>query len=343
MTQPVTSYYRPDDPVGKAAAEASLGAYIAAGWTAVDAPVTETWVRLTVRKPIPALPGPLGPSETGLDISHWNNNDTALTRAQFALIRAAGHRFVWIKRTQGTTFVDKHGVANFDAAFGTIDWIGGYHFFEWDQNGAEQADHFSRTMGEALGNFPELIDVELESGVVVTDKLLAEANLRACLARCEERFLRKPVIYTNRNYWEAMFVPARVADLLTKYRFLIADWDGPLDQQPAGLPWVHFRQKSKAYQIPGIAGTFDLDEYRGDPPPTPPTVKHTFDGMSNQQVINVFQRAHNSLDPLNRTGLLGVMVGPGGVNRNLRYAGPALEDMRSLTAAEIAAVVNALT
>ena len=345
-TQRWYGYWEPISPHDQAMLAAFLAAANAEGLTErTDEIVTTPWHVVRLAKPappIPTVPLPLGPSNTGLDLSHWNDNDTPLSVAQFELIKAAGHKFVWIKRTQGTGFIDPHGQANFTAAMAAGNlWIGTMHFFEWNQDGTEQAAHHSLTVGEAVGNFPELLDVELEAGVVVTDKLLAETNLRKALAEFERRFLRKPVIYTNRNYWEKMFIPARVLDILQTYKFLIADWDGPLDQAPLGLPWVHFRQKSATYTIPGIAGHIDLDEYLGDPPP--PGSLHTMADKTNQQVINLFAATVGL--PVMDVAIPGwatSMVGAGGVFRPLPYIGPAVEAM-PITQAQKNALLAALS
>lgn len=344
MTQPPSrsmGFWEPIIPYDLALLEAFLAANRAEGLTArTDATRAGTWHSVTVSKPLPTVPPTLGPSNTGLDLSHWNNNDTALTVAQFNLIKAAGHVFVWIKRTQGLTFVDKHGLANFTAASqaGGL-WIGSMHFFEWDKDGTEQIDHLSRTVGESVGNLWELLDVELEDGDVVTDKLLAEANLRKALARSEERFMRKPVIYTNANYWGRMFVASRVQDILQNYMFLIADWDGPLDQAPPGLPWVHFRQKSATYTIAGITGPIDLDEYRGLPPVgPPPPPEHTMRDKTHQSVLNAFGRAFGSVywEVIVRAGLAGIAS-----NRLAFYSGPSVEAL-PLTADEKGRLIAAL-
>jgi lysozyme len=294
---------------------------------------------LVCERPLPNLPAPLGPSETGLDISHWNNNERVI---DFGKVKAAGHRFVWLKRTQGTTFTDPLGAANFAAAAAAGGlWIGNYHFFDWRASGTAQSDYFSLACGEALGNFPEMVDVELEDADSAdpsrVDKARAEGNLRALLAGCEGRFLRKPVIYTSRRYWADMFDSVRVADLVRGYKFLVADWTPPLDALPAGLAWAHFWQKRKDYTIPGLAGVFDLDEYRGDAPP--PTARHEMRDKNNQAVLNLFWKAFGSWSQLSRA--IPDWAATLGGARLAPYTGPAIEDF-DLTPAEKAALIAAL-
>lgn len=263
MTDPRSFAYYADDDSYAAAALAWRESERSRGFT--EEQVSERTVTIiTLRRPLPSLPAPLGPSETGIDWSHWNNGGNVI---DFSKVRAAGHRYGWGKRTQGTAHVDRLGLANFNAARGVLDWIGNYHFLTWRDDGRAQAEHFSRTCGEAIGNLTELVDVELLPGedVAAVNKTLAESNLRAFLARCEELFSRKPIIYTSKHYWQTMFDTARVADIARGYKFLVADWTPPLDL-PAGVPWAHFHQKRADYVIPGLAGTWDLDEYRGDPP-----------------------------------------------------------------------------
>lgn len=267
MTNKVTWAYYPDNPISVSAFNGWLAGATAAGYTVREPDETKSVRIVTLSQPEIAPPAPLGPSEQGGDISHHNNGGRVL---DFTKYRAGVGRYVWIKRAQGVNFTDPLGEQNFMAALGKIDYIGNYLFFEWRQNGARQAEWFSSRLGEPMGNLPELVDVELENwdrpeNVV---KATAEANLRSCLARCEELFLRKPYIYTSRHYWTSMFNTASVADIARNYTFVVADWTAPLDL-PVGLAWAHFHQKSATHQVAGLSGDYDLIEYLGDPPPFP--------------------------------------------------------------------------
>lgn len=326
MPEQVLLYYDPASEDQMALARHVEQVYLERGYVVRQVPT----VALIGTKPPIFTPPPLGPSNTGLDLSHWNDDDTELSVAQFNLIKQAGHMFVWIKRTQGKTFVDKHGKNNMLNALtaGGL-WVGPMHFFEWDVDGAEQIRHHSRECGEnTVGTFYPLLDFELVPGAAPltnAQKLSCEANLRKALAEYPVLFMgRKPVIYTSRHYWLNMLIPHRVIDIIKNYMFLIADLEGPLDLLPPGMRKPHFRQKSHTYTIPGIVGPIDLDEYLGEPPAIVP---HSMAHLTNQQVINLFASTFGGLNQLAR-------VNPNWANdmavpvekRALKYAGPAIED-----------------
>ena len=337
MTEP-RAYWLPGsgpiEPPDQAGFDAWLAGQMAAGRTERT---DKLWNLVTMRKPIPSLPLPLGPSETGIDWSHWNNGGQVI---DFSKVRAAGHRYGWGKRTQGVSGVDPLGAANFNAAVGKLDWIGNYHFFEWAQDGTEQADHFSLTVGEASGNLADMLDCELKDGEdpASIDRARATLNLRKWLAQYAVRYPTKPkpILYTNKRSWEAMFTG--VDDIARTHRFMIADLNDPLDL-PNGVLWADFRQKSWTHRIEGQQGDFDLDEYRGDPPPV--TAKHTMSTLTGQQVINLYYHtAGDSYDWLNRAGILPVPLTTAW--RVALYTGLAIED-QPLTGAEKAALIAALS
>ena len=338
-TQRWYGYWEPISPYDQAMLAAFLAAANAEGLTErTDEIVTTPWHVVRLAKPttpIPTVPLPLGPSETGIDWSHWNHNGQVI---DFAKVRTAGHRFGWGKRTQGTDFVDPLGQQNKLAAATKLDFIGDYHFFEWWKDGTEQADHFSRTVGEFLGNLPEMGDFELRNGEdpATVNKAVATANLRKFLARCEQRFLRKPINYTNKRSWEAMF--ENVADIERDYDFLVADWTPPINL-PGGVRWARFHQKSNVHRIPGLNGDFDLIEYKGNPPPVP---IHTMRDKTNQQVLNLFWGVFASWSQLTRAiPSWGTTMAASLAMRNTLYAGPAIEDF-DLTPAEKNALIAAL-
>lgn len=342
MTDPRTfGYWEPITPEDQAMLTALVGSLTPRGWTVREDTVkVGTWHTVRLSKPVAAPPNPLGPSETGVDLSHWNDGGTAITRSEWGLIRANGHRFAFIKRTQGTDFVDPFGLVNFLNALGVMDYLSNYHFFEWRKDGVAQSDWFSLKCGEAAGNLPELVDAELLDGEdpATIDKPRASANLRALLGRNETRWGRKSLIYTNKRSWDNMFVG--LDDIAASHDFLIADWTPPLEL-PRGVRWARFHQKSSTHTIPGLLGPWDLVEYRGNPPP--PTPRHEMRDKTNQQVLNLFWATFGSFSQLGRAipGWATALAGSPAIRAQL-YTGPAVEDF-DLTAGEKAQLIAALS
>lgn len=326
------AYYEPLTPAMQAAFDAFLAQAIAQGLTERQT-VLKTVVNVYMRRPIPNVPPPLGPSNTGVDLSHWNDNDTPIDPHQWEAIKAAGHLFAWVKMTQGLTFVDPHGTVNKMNGLnvGGI-WIGTMHFFEWDKDGTAQVEHHSRVVGEVPGTFYELLDFELVPGaspLTNAQKLICEENLRKSLARYPQLFLgRRPIIYTSRHYWLSMLIPSRVTDIVRDYQFLIADLDGPFDLLLPGQRHAHFRQKSHTYTIQGIQGPIDLDEYMGQPPAPKLHSPFPLSHYSNQGVLNLFFNTFGSFDQLARAipNWVSTMATPTSL-RTQPFQGPPIEHM----------------
>ena len=54
--------------------------------------------------------------------------------------------FVFIKATEGSSFVDKNFAYNFQEAQKTSLSVGAYHFFSYDSEGKTQAENFINTV-----------------------------------------------------------------------------------------------------------------------------------------------------------------------------------------------------
>ena len=130
----------------------------------------------------------------GGDYSHWNSpNWNALV--------AAGHKFAYIKATEGTNWVDPKYVAHRLAARNLALKTGPYHYFRAAWSGAIQAQHFfDNSYNDEL---PPAVDVEAINNTGFTKEVF-RTRLRECLLKTEELFGRKPIIYTSKSKWELL-------------------------------------------------------------------------------------------------------------------------------------------
>ncbi len=298
-----------------------------------------THLQLWVHRPWPPAPPALAPGEKGIDVSHWN------TVMDWGRVRLAGYRFAYIKRSQGLTGVDVKGTTHWADAHQAGLLIGAYHYFEWDQDGGQQAMHFLAVLGEVPGRLTPAIDVEPDGQPNQNiDQQVSTDNLRKLLAVMEEQGLRPPVIYTSKNAWARM--TTEPPDLIV-YPLWVADYSAPLDL-PTGFPWARFQQIGQG-AVDGVSGAVDLNVYRGVIPPTPPPVKHTLADLTNQAVINLFALAFGKspsgqpqpyIEAIGRAltaAQQSILYG----QRLAGYVGPAVEDM-TLTDTEKAALIAAL-
>lgn len=132
----------------------------------------------------------------GLDVSHWNVVDWADWAAR-------AYRFVYIKCTEGTGWVDNKWMTHQAAAETEDFYTGPYHYFRVAWDGATQAQHFYNTVSVRQWDMPPAIDVERTNNNGFTKAEFA-TKLKACLDKTEELFQRKPVIYTSRTMWNEL-------------------------------------------------------------------------------------------------------------------------------------------
>ena len=138
---------------------------------------------------------------TGVDVSHWNGT------VPFIRLRAAGHRFVIAKASQGSAFVDPLFVRHRAAARAAGLVTGAYHFFDPRVDGVAQAEHFLGVIapdGTADGVLAPVIDVECFAPFGPVPRADAVARLRAMTDTIHARTGRYPMIYTSRSMWQRM-------------------------------------------------------------------------------------------------------------------------------------------
>jgi lysozyme len=129
----------------------------------------------------------------GIDISHWDGDiDWKALDEQGAIY------FVYMKATEGESFVDPSFEANWGAVRKTSLRRGAYLFFDPELKAdaqVTQAQNFIHTVKDvALGDMPPMIDVEDDpevSSEVFQTRLLTVVHL------LQEHFGARPIIYTT--------------------------------------------------------------------------------------------------------------------------------------------------
>ena len=115
-----------------------------------------------------------------------------------------GFRFAFIKATEGSGHVDGRFEYNWKEANKTSMKVGAYHFLSYDTDGETQAQNFIDTVDKKWGMLPPAVDVEFYGEYVdnpPSRQQLTEV-LDIVLDRLEDRYGRKPIIYTNSHIYE---------------------------------------------------------------------------------------------------------------------------------------------
>lgn len=111
--------------------------------------------------------------------------------------------FVFMKATEGTTFVDPCFAYNCSEAQKCDIAVGAYHFFRYDSTGLSQAAHFIDTVTPFKGMLPPVIDLEFygDNKQNPPKRDTVGRELKDMLSALEAHYGLKPIIYaTEKSY-----------------------------------------------------------------------------------------------------------------------------------------------
>ena len=154
----------------------------------------------TVKVPV-AEPKVSPKTALGIDVSHFQGE------VDWEEIKANNISFAYSKATQGISYVDSKFHENWKNMAAANLARGAYHFYMAADDGATQAQHFIKTVGELqAGDLHPVLDLEQGgiSGTVEVNEFQKEVQI--WLNAVEKKFGVKPIIYTNNpfanEYWQ---------------------------------------------------------------------------------------------------------------------------------------------
>lgn len=179
----------------------------------------------------------------GIDVSrHQGTIDwTAVARS--------GVRFVWMKATEGQSYVDPTFARNWDGARAVGLAVGAYHFAHPSSPAGIQARHFCNVAPRPQpGDLPPVLDIE--------DTRIGNPVqfVKDWCAIVEHVTGRTPVVYTYLDYWRRRLDSGKG---LERYPLWIARY-GP---EPTGVNWLAWQYTSDG-RVPGINGRVDRNWLR---------------------------------------------------------------------------------
>ena len=188
----------------------------------------------------------------GVDISNHQ------AHVDMQKLATQGVRFVYMKATEGSTYVDDYFSTNWANAKAAGLARGAYHFFSFDSTGAEQAQAFIMAVGESLsGDLIPAIDVELHGKYETAPprKDLVVQELRAMSDALETQYGVKPMIYAQRDLYD-LYLKGSFDDNPRWVRsiYFPASWDN-------GDSWLIWQYKDRG-ELQGYVGGekyIDLD------------------------------------------------------------------------------------
>lgn len=140
----------------------------------------------------------VGDAVMGVDVS----NHQAIVDMQ--ALSDQGVQFVYIKATEGSSYVDFFFDENWNAAGDAGLPRGAYHFFSFDTPGADQAQNYIQTVGSLDGCMIPVVDVEWYGDKQQNPPAKQDVvrEVRAFLDALEAEYGVKPMIYSAGLYDE---------------------------------------------------------------------------------------------------------------------------------------------
>ncbi|KAJ3966309.1 glycoside hydrolase family 25 protein [Lentinula raphanica] len=194
----------------------------------------------------------------GIDVSHFQGT------IDWSSVAANGISFVFIKATEGTTFLDPNFSDNYIGATDAGLIRGGYHFAHPDSSsGATQANYFLAHGGgwSADGiTLPGMLDIEYNPSGDECYGLSASAMvswIQDFSNTYESQTGRYPIIYTTTDWWTTC--TGNSAAFANDNPLFIAHYASTIGTIPSGWLFATFWQYADSGPNPG-----DQDVFNGD-------------------------------------------------------------------------------
>lgn len=201
----------------------------------------------------------------GIDVSHWQNSidwnqvasDTIPKKIDFSIVKA----------TQGSDQTDPNYAENWKHSNNNFELSGAYHYYIYTDNPQAQAQNFIKNVSLQQGNFPPIVDVELNCSTCDSLSVSAEQlihDLDIYLKEIVSHFNLKPIIYTNPDFYDKY-----LTGNFEEYPFWMASYE---KKPPLGLvgfhseeadstsnPMVVLWQFTDYERVMGIIGKVDMN------------------------------------------------------------------------------------
>lgn len=165
-------------------------------------------------------------------------------------VAAAGHRFAFVKATEGDDLEDPAFDDHWRALKQAGLLRGAYHFYVTEDDPEEQARFFIDTVHLEPGDLAPVVDVELighDTAAGLADRL------KTWLERVEAHYGVKPIIYTTAKFWDDHF-PGEFGE----YPLWVAEYGVEEPRLPAGWKTWHLWQWNENMAVPGVEKGADL-------------------------------------------------------------------------------------
>ena len=133
---------------------------------------------------------------TGIDISEHTG------KIDFDLILKQNIDFIYLKATEGATYLDPKFNTNYSNAFKTKIPLGFYHFFRFNKDGGIQANNFLNNIKGKKTSLPLVIDVEEWGNTSSKPKAEVITHISKFIKIVESKTGSKVMIYSNESSYK---------------------------------------------------------------------------------------------------------------------------------------------
>ena len=197
---------------------------------------------------------PTGYQVHGIDVSHHQGNIDWKVLHDKGTINGQPVSFVFIKATEGDSYVDPMFVRNFSAAHEQGIMCGAYHFFRPSVSAEKQAEHFIRHVQLQAGDLPPVLDVEVPPFAIDADTL--RKAVVTWMERVGKHYGVTPILYTY-HYYQREYL-----DHVDLARFPLWIARYATENPRRNRPWVFWQHSDKG-QVEGVKGNVDLNIFNG--------------------------------------------------------------------------------
>lgn len=131
----------------------------------------------------------------GIDVSHHQGD---IEWEKVSEWKGNTLRFVYIKATEGATYLDSHYKKNLKGAKKNGIKVGTYHYFRTTSSPEEQFDNFIKHVDMSKQDLIPMIDLEENDN---WDTETYNKNLKTFIALVEGKFKKKPLLYSVQGFY----------------------------------------------------------------------------------------------------------------------------------------------
>ncbi len=188
---------------------------------------------------------------SGIDVSRYQGT------VNWKAVADAGYRFAVVRATIWNAKIDDNFAVNWNGARNAGLLVSAYHVVKADVAAAAQIDYFAQALAGHKWDLPPVLDIERDDNLSV--QAITQC-VRDCLHLSEQRFSRKPLVYTGAWFWNSHV--SRSAEW-AQYDLWVASYGSGGAVLPAGwTAWKIWQYTGKG-SAPGITGDVDLDWFNG--------------------------------------------------------------------------------